>query len=287
MSPDTRVLINVEGDDSHVAYGGKWTAVDNADGLGRAWPSTADPFSWVFFSFNGTLVSVFGSSSGNVTFCLDDNTPFTYTSSNAQDSVSALYTSPLLQYGEHSVNVSLVEKGATFVLNFFQITTITAINTTASSSTVAAPTTPHDHRAPALAMAQSTPSGLVMPDSLHENPQKISKGVLAGIVIGLVVLLAVAVALVVLLCKMRWHDKHRTPSIERGADILGTEVKTDICSKLVELRMKRKATAPVTQNSQKTHTTTTTAIFSSVISVQPLSPLSESSLGTPRGYRAL
>ncbi|TCD66089.1 hypothetical protein EIP91_001847 [Steccherinum ochraceum] len=282
-SDDTdNVPVSAFVDDTQLAYSDGWM-MDNSQEkeYSSTSHSTSQPAAWAFLKFNGTLLTVFGTlnyTSGPVQFLLDGQSVQTDTPT-AQGFRIPIYNSPLLAFGEHTLNISLAESatsGQTLNIDYLQIMTVAS--QTASPGPTMTNGVPPAHSASALDNSVSTESGQ------HKMPA----GAIAGIVVAVVFFFLALAALLFALRKLRWYKKHSTPHLQKNAnDIFGEEVPLEPLkpSRMSFLRAVYRPTAPVTQASSGP---TTTAIFSSVVSVHPLSPTTEetsSSFTLPRRPR--
>ena len=254
MANDSRVLVNVDDFDSSMLYAGSWTSQDsNDEDYSSTSHTTSDTSSWALLTFNGTqsfilvvclvvnnksigtLVTVYGTlneSSGQSQFTLDNQPPFQFTNdlntTNSPQYQHPFYTSPLLSYGEHTLNISLLEAGKTLTLDYFQITT-TLYSPEASPrpntpTTISVPSESHSHPNPT-----SGADTVQTSDSATPHKTGLSGPAIAGIVVGLCILLSTLIILAAFAYKMRWHRRHLIPSVEHDSDILGSGESLWVC----------------------------------------------------------
>jgi len=214
-------------------------------------------------TFNGTLVTVFGTldgSGGSSIYTLDNAAPITYVHPATPDHNVPFFVSGVVPFGQHTLNVTSAKAGGTLRLDYFQITT----NSTDSFST-----------------ATSTASSGVTTKTVGSNfsskatPHKVDGAIIAGIVAGCVAFLLLAVVVIALICRRMRAKRESPPTLaEKGFDILaGTTDPADGSSgKVLRVHGPAVSRSQATSSSQGAQSST---MFTSVVILSPIRSISE------------
>ncbi|KAH9836081.1 uncharacterized protein C8Q71DRAFT_65351 [Rhodofomes roseus] len=228
----------------------------------------------VTFTFNGTFVEVYGSSSSaqtSTSFVLDGQQAVNYASSGASSQDLPLYHSFTLNHGAHTLKITVKGDDPSLCLQQLQFTG-TPVHSASSASSAVVPT-----------QTQALNSSSTTTSSNHLSP-----GAICGIAISSIVVLFLVIFTILYACGLlpRHCRRGRRPSKDEGVDIILDEmpksppppVGMDIFRKMLiqhaqNNAMTRLASGP---NSKKSSSngTRSTAIFSSVVILTP--PVSSS-----------
>jgi len=272
------LLLDVDDSDQKLTYSptNSWYSTGVSQEYQGTSHSTKQPNATVDVSFVGTLIAVYGTVSnfsGRARLTLDDEESYVFDPSGVS---SEEFRQPIYSFGgltseEHRLTITTLDD-ASFTLDFLQITT----NDTQGFGSNT-PSQGSDHSVGSNFNSNADSSG-----AAPSQKAGLAPGAIAGIAIGAVILLVVfAVAGWIVLSKRFGRQLPARSLAEKGFEIVGKDGERKQSRPDDISRYKPRRAAPAAPISNTTQTTSTsrgaqsTAMFTSVFSLSPLSSSSD------------